>query len=167
MHCLPVWGVLSMPSGGVGLECSDTVRRDSLIIRQIVRSRCGPCGGPWCWPPHPSVTGTEGPVWVQLGEWDPSFRIPLPLSFSAALSYPYWGEGPPLSQHSGKKQHLKERDQLNRLPALKWEWGDFGERKDIYSVSRYSNYLVYNSDTQIQFFEISQWTRCLHVFSIR
>lgn len=47
MHWLPEWAVLSGPSGGVVLgECSDTAWSDTLIIRQMGWSRCGPRGDP-------------------------------------------------------------------------------------------------------------------------
>lgn len=55
------------------------------------------------------------------GCWGPLLIGSLPLahppsflSFSATLSYPYWGEGPPLSK---TKKAAYKRDQLNRLPA--------------------------------------------------
>lgn len=101
------------PAAAWAAQRSDTAWIYSLIIRQMGWSRCGPCGdsgavwvvrrGPAASPllPRPAVTSTEGAGWsgCSWANRTPSFHslLPLPppffLSFSAALSYPYWGEG--------------------------------------------------------------------------
>lgn len=115
------------PVAAWAAESSDTAWIRSLIIRQMGWSRCGLCGdsgavwgvgqGPTASPllPRPTVRSTEG-AGCSWGNRTPSFQslLPLPplfLSFSAALSYPYWGEGGAsfVPKHTyTHTQHLKD-----------------------------------------------------------
>lgn len=85
------------PVAAWAAECSDTAWICSLIIRQMVWSRCGPCGdsgavwGVWRGPavspllPRPTVTSTEG-----LDGLDAAGRIgPPPSSLSCPFLPPF------------------------------------------------------------------------------
>lgn len=159
-------------------ECSDTAWNSSLIIRQMGRSRCGPCGdsgavwgveqGPAAspLPPHPTVTGTQR----GLDGLDAAGRIgpppstpscpvlpPFPSPFLLLWAVPTGARGASFVTKHTHTQNLKDTSWIwQRL----WKEGRLRSKINYLQLSGYTSYLFSALMFHDLLYTLFKWRKC-------